>query len=739
MLAKARDTLKSVFGFSNFRPLQEEIITNILEGHDSLVVMPTGGGKSLCYQIPGIVGRGLTLVVSPLISLMQDQVAQLRQLGVAAEYLNSSLSAAQYDATLAELKNNRLKLLYLAPETLLKPRVLKILDGIEVGILAIDEAHCISEWGHDFRPEYRQIAEVRQRFSAAVCLALTATATPRVRQDISTNLGFAKGHQFLGSFNRDNLFLRVVPKSRPLAQVVEQLKKFPDQSGIIYCATRRQVDELADHLAKLGFSVAPYHAGLTDQERMRNQEAFIRDDLQIIVATIAFGMGIDKPNVRFVIHYDLPKNLEGYYQEIGRAGRDGLHSQCILLFSYGDIHKIKYFIDRKTDSEKRLARMHLDAMVGYAESTVCRRRPLLGYFGEEYPVADHEGGCGMCDNCLIGQPDLVDLSVAAQKFLSCVKRTGEMFGANHVIDVLRGAKNKKVLQHNHQNLTTYGIGGDLSRAQWFHLSRQCLQRGLLDQDQEYGGLRLTPMAWPLLRGEEKLMGILVEDRSEPVVGRKTVVKGEMDCDHDLFAILRGRRKILADSANVPPYAVFSDRTLVEMAAVLPRTADDLLEIHGVGQVKLERYGDIFLGEISTYCREKGIPRPEIVPDESRVNRKDSVPNHNSGRIPRFMEVGGRCRDGWSIPRCMGEYRVKQSTILTHLTEYLRHGHSVPAKILRDELLISPEEQAEIRTLFLRLGPDRLGPVHHELGGKVDYDTLRLMQLLIWLENPEPMG
>ena len=385
-LLSSSSILKNTFGYDTFRPLQREVIENVLAGRDTLAVMPTGGGKSLCYQIPALLFDGLTVVVSPLISLMKDQVEQLRAFGVPALFLNSSLSPQEYQENMEYVRRGEVKLLYVAPETLLTPRILSLLAELKVDCFTIDEAHCISEWGHDFRPEYRQLVEVRQRFPEAVCLALTATATSRVRQDIRTTLKFATTNEFVASFNRENLYIEVAPKRDPIAQTIQMLERYKDQSGIIYCFSRKQVDELAAYLASKGYSVRPYHAGLEDAERRSNQEAFIRDDAQIIVATIAFGMGINKPNVRFVIHYDLPKSIESYYQEIGRAGRDGLPAHCLLLYSYADVAKLNYFIDQKEGNERRVAMQHLDAIVRYAEDErTCRRKPLLNYFGESYP------------------------------------------------------------------------------------------------------------------------------------------------------------------------------------------------------------------------------------------------------------------------------------------------------------------------------------------------------------------
>jgi ATP-dependent DNA helicase RecQ len=599
MIERAKSILKSVFGYDRFISLQKDVIENVLSGRDCLAVMPTGGGKSLCYQIPALIFDGLTIVVSPLISLMKDQVEQLTQLEIPAVLINSSISPETYRRSLERVRSGEAKLLYAAPETLLKPNMLSLLDSVPVSCLAIDEAHCISEWGPDFRPEYRQLAEVRARMPHAVCIALTATATPRVRKDIKASLGFDDSSEFLASFNRGNLFIRVVPKEKPFRQVVELLRKYGNDPGIIYCSTRKEVDDLCTALGSHGFSASPYHAGLSDVERNRNQEKFVRDDVRIIVATIAFGMGIDKSNIRFILHYDLPKNIESYYQEIGRAGRDGMRAECVLLFSYTDIHRIKYFITRKEGIEKRAANLQLSAMLKFAESDVCRRIPLLGYFGETFLREK----CDMCDNCLAGERAMMDITIPAQKFLSCVKRTGERFGTMHVIDVLRGSKAGKVFKFGHEKLSTYGIGMELSRRQWQQVARQLLHKGLMVQDPEIGGLSLTPRARDVFTGKESVLGRLDDPKEQEEAPEDTAQGRESGYDRDLFQALRQKRKELAEAANVPPYVVFSDRTLAEMAAHLPRTAEGMLQIHGVGRTKLDRYGPIFLKVLEDYFRD----------------------------------------------------------------------------------------------------------------------------------------
>ena len=617
MIEQARLILKRVFGFDEFRLLQAEIIGDILKKKDVLVVMPTGGGKSLCYQIPALIFDGLTIVISPLISLMKDQVAQLTQAGVKAAVLNSSLSPDDYRCNVKWVKQGKAKLLYLAPEALLNSRMLELLATVKVECLAIDEAHCISQWGHDFRPEYRRLMKAREYFPKAVCVALTATATPRVRQDIKTSLRMESGSDFVASFNRENLFIRIVAKDNPLKQAIQFIQKFPDQSGIIYCHSRKQVEDLNTVLAEEGFSVRPYHAGLSSIERNRNQEAFIRDDVQIIVATIAFGMGIDKPNVRFVIHFDLPKNIESYYQEIGRAGRDGLKSHCLLLFSYADVQKIKYFIDQKEPSEKRIANIHLSALLRYAEAENCRRIPLLNYFGENYAVDT----CNMCDNCLVDKKDLVDITVNAQKFLSCVKRTGERFGSVHIIDVLRGSKAKKVLQFEHHKLSTYGIGKEYSKKQWQQLSRQFLHKGLMAQDMEFGSLKVTDRGWGVLSGNATVTGHLEQEIEIVPSAEDARREDNLVRDGRLFEILRSKRKELADESGVPPYVIFSDKTLIEMAVFFPHSSESLLDIHGVGTVKCNRFGNVFLDIIRRYCRENQI---EERPKRSRKISRSST-------------------------------------------------------------------------------------------------------------------
>ena len=598
LMREAKTCLNRVFGYESFRPLQEACIRAVLLKKDALLIMPTGGGKSLCYQIPALIFEGLTVVVSPLISLMQDQVNQLRALGVEAVFLNSSLTGGEYAANMSLVRSGKAKLLYVAPETLMAAAVTELLAGVSVDCLAIDEAHCISDWGHDFRPEYRQLFSVRSRFPKAVCLAMTATATPRVRGDIRATLGINGANEFVASFNRPNLHYEVLPKREPLRQLVDLLKRFPGQSGIVYCFSRRQVDSVAESLAQKGYSVRSYHAGLSSDERSKNQDLFIRDDVQIMVATIAFGMGINKPNVRFVVHYDLPKNVESYYQETGRAGRDGLPARCLLLFGYGDIHNIRFLIGQKSgENEKRVAAMHLSAMIGYAEAEVCRRLPLISYFGEEYKLER----CDACDNCVRPREATFDITEAAQKFLLCASQTRERFGAMHLVDILRGSESEKITRFGHEGLAAYGAGKEFSARQWQSLVRQFIQKGLIRQDQEaYGALKITAQGAEIMKGGGRLFGFAPVDPVKAKPAKEAVKEAAQVFDERLFEILRKKRKQLSDEGNVPPYVIFSDKSLVEMCVHFPKTQEEFSRIYGVGAKKLENYGKIFTRLISEY-------------------------------------------------------------------------------------------------------------------------------------------
>ncbi len=593
--------LKRTFGYSTFRPLQREICEASLADKDVFALLPTGGGKSLCFQLPALARPGLTVVVSPLIALMKDQVDALQASGVAATFLNSTLDADESRARLRGLHRGEFKLLYAAPERLMLDSWQENLKAWNVTSLAIDEAHCVSEWGHDFRPEYRQLAKLRAALPDVPVMALTATATQRVREDIIKHLELRDPQVFVASFNRPNLTYRVVPKDQPLKQIIDFVRKREHESGIIYCASRATTERVAEALAGRGFLARAYHAGLDADERARNQEQFLRDDTRIICATIAFGMGINKPNVRWIIHHDLPKNVEGYYQETGRAGRDGLPGDCLLLFSAGDIAKQTHFLDEITDArEREVARAQLRQIVHYAESAGCRRAELLDYFGEKFPLDN----CAACDNC--AEPrETFDGTIVAQKFLSCVyriRRAGRFgVGMNHIIEVLTGADTDKIRRWGHDQLTTYGIGKELARPAWASIGRELMRLGYLAVDEgEFATLSLTDEGLAVLKTRTPIT--LTKPMELPKAKKVVRREGDIACDEILFERLRTLRKQLADERHVPAYIVFGDNTLRAMARYYPETVERMEGIPGVGEKKRAEFGEAFAAEIADYLR-----------------------------------------------------------------------------------------------------------------------------------------
>jgi ATP-dependent DNA helicase RecQ len=603
---RLRKLLKKNFGYETFRPLQEEILTDYLEGRDVFALLPTGGGKSLCYQLAALAREGLTVVVSPLISLMKDQVDSLDAGGIPATFMNSAITKTQSRERWAKLHAGHYKLLYVAPERLLMDGFLENLKEWNVSGFAIDEAHCISEWGHDFRPEYRRLAGLRSHFPNLPFIALTATATDRVRSDIVSQLKLRDPRIYVASFNRENLSYRVLPRSSGYQQTLELIEERPGDSGIVYCHSRKIADGLAEKLRRDGIHALPYHAGLTNRQRAEHQEKFIRDEVQVVCATIAFGMGVNKPNVRFVIHHDLPKNIESYYQETGRAGRDGLPGECILLFSAADVVKYQAFIEDKSPEEQKVSREQLRQMVHYAESRRCRRAELLNYFSEIY------ANCGNCDNCQ-NPRETFEGTLAAKKFLSCVFRVSQMsrfnVGINHITEILTGANTEKIRKWNHTRLSTYGIGDEHSRPEWASIARELIRLGYLHQNTErFSTIELTPEGMAFLKDRDASLQL-----TRPQVGRQVTVRresrGHVECDEALFSRLRQLRKTLADEMDVPAYVIFSDVTLRHMAREYPSTPNELMRITGVGEKKLEDFGDDFLGEIADFLEEN--PRREF--------------------------------------------------------------------------------------------------------------------------------
>ena len=729
--------LKQYFGFASFRPLQEEIIRDSLAGKDVFAVLPTGGGKSLCFQLPALVRPGLTVVVSPLIALMKDQVDALQAAGVPATFLNSSLGAGGSRPRLRGLHGGEFRLLYVAPERLMLSGFLDDLKKWNVSQFAIDEAHCISEWGHDFRPEYRQISALREIFPDVPMMALTATATERVRADIVKQLHLRSPACYVASFNRPNLTYRVAAKSGAYEQILSYVRARPGESGIIYAQARKTAESLAAKLTADGVKALPYHAGLAGGARSANQEAFLRDEARVVCATIAFGMGINKPNVRFVIHYDLPKNIEGYYQETGRAGRDGLPGECLLLFSPGDRVKQMRFIDEKPDpKEREIARAQLEQMIHYAEVATCRREFLLGYFGEKFQPnltgrdalprvqADRQVSpteainCGGCDNCLAPRQTW-DGTLAAQKFLSCVYRIREKsgfgVGLQHVVEVLSGADTEKVRKFGHQSLSTYNIGGEHTRAEWGSIGRELVRLGLLFQNAEkFNIVELTDRGRAGLKSRQKVTLTRPVAPTEPAKHRI----GEIACDEVLFGKLRELRKQLADERGVPPYIVFSDVSLRQMARFYPATDKEFSRISGVGDRKLREFGAVFLGEIAAYLQSN--PR-QIFADDSFAEPAAPMPRR-SRLTDTVRETLHFFRQGKTVSEIARIRGVKDGTIYSHLEEAMLAGEAIDVKSL-----LPAEAQHDIAAAFAKHGFGNLGGTVASLGGRYDYGQCRIVR------------
>lgn len=696
----ALQILRTVFGYPGFRSPQDEVVRTLIEGGDALVLMPTGGGKSLCYQIPAIARAGTGIVVSPLIALMQDQVAALRQAGVRAAYLNSSLAPAEARAVEEQLLRGELDLLYVAPERLLQGRTLDLLSRVEPALFAIDEAHCVSQWGHDFRPEYIQLSILHERFPRVPRVALTATADEPTRREIVSRLGLESARTFVSSFDRPNIRYRIAQTDGNARQ---QLLRFireehPGEAGIVYCLSRRRVDAVAEWLADQGLTALPYHAGLPSQVRERNQARFIREEGVIVVATVAFGMGIDKPNVRFVAHLNLPKSIEAYYQETGRAGRDGLPADAWMVYGLQDVITLRQMLEgSEADAEhKRVERHKLDSMLGLCEITTCRRQALLAYFGDTLPAP-----CGNCDTCL-APPQTWDASVAAQKALSCVHRTGQRFGVNYLIDVLLGKEDERIQRFGHAALSTFGIGRELSATEWRGVFRQLIARGLLAVDIEgHGGLRLTEACRAVLRGEEQLM---LRRDTRPArrarAGRSARTFGS-EADQALWEALRTRRRELADEQGVPPYMVFSDATLTEMVEQRPHTLSEFARISGVGERKLEAYGEEFL---------------EVLRDAGEPGEDAPVPDTAAESLQLF-------RLGMDVAAIAARRGLKETTVYSHLTRAIASGEVD----LREVVGLDESELEEVRGALRREGGQALKPVFEALGGRYPYEVLRCVR------------
>jgi ATP-dependent DNA helicase RecQ len=707
-------TLKKHFGYAQFRPLQEEIIRDALAGRDVFVLMPTGGGKSLCFQLTALMREGLTIVVSPLISLMKDQVDALQTSGIPATYLNSTVAREDAKARWRGLHRGEYRMLYVAPERLMLETFLERALNWNIAQVAIDEAHCISEWGHDFRPEYRELKKLRKHLPEVPIMALTATATERVRSDIVKELKLREPCCYVASFNRPNLSYRVVPKSAPYEQLLAFIRSRPNDSGIVYCFSRKNTESVARNLSEDGVSAKPYHAGLTAAERTKHQEAFLRDDVRVITATIAFGMGINKPNVRFVVHYDLPKNLESYYQETGRAGRDGLPSECVLLFSASDVAKQLHFIDEKSESEARIARAQLQQMVHYAETRECRRATLLEYFGETFLQLPCDG----CDNCL--QPrKTFDGTVHAQKFLSCVYRVharhGFGFGLNHVVDILRGADTEMIRQRRHNELSTYGIGGDLKRDAWQAIGRELLRLGLVEcAPGRFTTLTLTPAGREVLRSRTP---ITLTKQIDIAAQKEKPRPGAIECDELLFEQLRALRRKLADERDVPAYVIFSDVSLREMARNYPTTVSEFRRIPGVGEQKLKDFAQPFLSEIKNYLATN--PRRTFSDDSGSLSRR-----HRSRLNDSEAETLRRFLRGESVDEISRARGFVTNTIYGHLAAAIELG-----KLAERDRFFTATQEKEIAAAFNQVSDGKLVDVSALLGNRYDIGLLRIFRVL----------
>ncbi|MGC2236007.1 MAG: DNA helicase RecQ [Pyrinomonadaceae bacterium] len=712
-ITRAREILKHQFGYDSFRMNQQAAIEAVLEKKDAVVLMPTGGGKSLCYQIPALMFEGLTVVISPLIALMKDQVDGLKNNGVEAAFLNSTQTSREQTEVFQAIRTGRLKLLYVAPERLLQSgdQFIDFLKSVNVSLFAIDEAHCISSWGHDFRPEYMQLSKLKTHFPQIPLIALTATADKLVRQDIIERLNVRRAELFVSSFNRPNIFYTVEPKRNSYQRLLEYLETRRDESGIVYCLSRNSADSLAADLRDEGFQALPYHAGLDKETRDKNQELFLKDEVKIIVATIAFGMGIDKSNVRFVVHLDLPKNIESYYQETGRAGRDGLQSEALLFFSWGDVNKLKGFAEVEGNrSQTEIMLKKLNVMGQFGDLKTCRRKFLLNYFSE-----DLAEDCGNCDNCNT-EFERFDGTIIAQKALSAVYRTGQRFGITYIIDFLRGSQ-AKTIRDEHKNLKTYGVGSDISKNNWFDYFKDLISQGYLAQTEgQYPVIVLTPKSEAVLFEGEKveLIKVTIKEDKKPKQSSSEI---PAEYFRDLFDDLKNVRTAFARSENVPPYIVFSDAALVEMAAYLPQNEDEMRKISGVGDLKWQKYGADFLNEVRNYCKRNNLAS-RIDLKSPKKERKTRAKRDSDGNTT-FAVTLDMFKSGLSIEEIAEARDMAKSTIETHLVKYISSGE------ISLEDLVQSSKIEPIRNAIVRLNAGfAVAPVKEFLGENYSYGEIR---------------
>ena len=712
------EQLKAYFGFDQFLPLQEDIISKVLAKHDSLVLMPTGGGKSLCYQLPAIQFRGLTLVVSPLIALMKDQVDGLKANGVPAGLLNSTLSPEESAQVQDQARRGELKMLYVAPERLTLPGFQRFLRSLEISLIAIDEAHCISEWGHDFRPDYRNLKALREGFPKVPVIALTATATTQVREDIVAQLGLNKPDIFISSFNRPNLTYTIQPKTEPLNTLLNLLDKHPGGSTIIYRFSRKATEETAIELTDRGFSALPYHAGLDRDLRRETQEKFIRDQVQIVVATIAFGMGIDKPDVRLVVHYDLPKTVEGYYQETGRAGRDGLPSDCVLFYSYGDRSKQEYFISNiEDDDERDKAHSKLGQVLTLCDLQTCRRAYLMEYLGEHWPKTD----CGGCDICLLPREEF-DATEIAQKILSTSIRTGERFGANYLVDVLRGSNNKTVKERGHHDLPVFGISRDMDSNDLKEMVRSLVTNGFLTQQSSgYPTLSVSARGRKFLKDRESLTLTRPKHTALTMPKSLDTLNRETAYDTKLFDELAALRLEIAAQREVPAYQIFGNKALQQMAFHMPVDEQQFSNISGVGYAKLRDFSRPFLKVINEYIQANS-QYTEIKRVPITAPKRRTVLGINMS----IRETRDLISQGLSMAEAAEERGISETTIRSHLERLVQEGGQVEL----NHLLPSEERRIKIESAFKEIGEARLTPVRDMLGEDYSWDELAVVRLAL---------
>jgi len=714
-----QETLQKYFGYSNFRHHQEAIIEHVLSGQDVMALMPTGGGKSLCYQLPAVLLKGLTIVISPLIALMKDQVDSLNVSGIPAAFLNSAQTPEEQRQLVEKLKHNQIKLLYLAPERLFgtENKLVPFLKTLNVVQIAIDEAHCISQWGHDFRPEYLMLAQLKNEFPNVPVIALTATADKLTQKDILEKLNLHRPAAFVSSFNRANITYRVIPKKSSFKQLISFLKERPDESGIIYCLSRKSTEDLAADLKDEGFAAEAYHAGLNNEVKAKNQEAFLRDDVKIIVATIAFGMGINKSNVRYVVHVDLPKNIEGYYQETGRAGRDGLASEALLLYSPGDAGKLQHFARIEGNEEQsRIMLNKLNDMVKYCQLQSCRRQYLMNYFDEAFPP-----NCGSCDVCLT-EFKRFDGTLIAQKALSAVSRLNERFGVNYVIDFLRGSKNEKI-REEHKQLKTYGIGADISKVDWQRYIRELITLEYLQvTDDGYPVLKLTGQSSLVLKGIQKVEFI------ETQITEEHHTEAAPPHEAELLSRLKNTRRDIAELENVPAYIIVSDATLLEMATYLPQSLDELRLISGFGDVKLARYGRELLQPVKDYCKAKGL-ESKIAYKSPKRERKTKT--ERPARTPRSgtdtrTETFNLYRQGKNAMEIAAARGLSQVTIESHLSYFVQTGDLDVKELVAETKLPIIIEAVE------NYGAERLAPLKEILGDAYSYGEIKAV--ISWMNK-----